>query len=517
VAGAIATLEDAVHLLRQAPPGTWLMHFAGTAPFALGLLRFSIDVTNPRTSDLACAIEAFVLALLLGWMNCWRSAFAGRLRLQLSGSAARPWTARRFWNLVSGQTFFGATKLVLLPAALLVMFPFAAVVAFYRYTAVLSGHEDLPPREMMAKARRLAGRDQRESAVLLAILLLAYLLLVINLGIVLAVLPQLARMMTGYESTFSRGGMYFVTNPLFVTLVFVVSWQMLDPLIQAVYCVRLFHAESVESGEDLRAALRRIAAALVLFLAVAAPRAFAVTPAELQQSVRQAMQAREYDWRLPPPAGTSVKPSWLAAFTDRVITGIQAGFHKAGELLGRLLRWLIRRGVALSRPGASPSAGLHWSLYGLIGAVAVAFVWIVWRRRRSRRTPETVPVTPAVRLDAEDLTPDRLPEERWVELAEQSLREGNPRLALRAFYLASLAWLGRQELLSINAGKTNREYERELRRRAREFPPVPGLFSDNVTAFERAWYGMHDVAREDVGEFRRRIDGMKTALSGQTV
>ena len=87
------------------------------------------------------------------------------------------------------------------------------------------------------------------------------------------------------------------------------------------------------------------------------------------------------------------------------------------------------------------------------------------------------------------------------------------RLALRAFYLGSLAWLGRREYLAIDPGKTNREYEVELRRRARAFPEARGLFAANVAAFERAWYGMHDVGGDDVTEFRRRVEHMKTALA----
>jgi hypothetical protein len=61
-------------------------------------------------------------------------------------------------------------------------------------------------------------------------------------------------------------------------------------------------------------------------------------------------------------------------------------------------------------------------------------------------------------------------------LAARSLEERNFRFALRAYYLANLAWLGRRELLTIHPGKTNREYELELRRKARSLrrsaPPV---------------------------------------------
>jgi hypothetical protein len=118
-----------------------------------------------------------------------------------------------------------------------------------------------------------------------------------------------------------------------------------------------------------------------------------------------------------------------------------------------------------------------------------------------------------VRLDDESLTADRLPEAGWLEMAERCLREGELRLALRAFFLANLAWLGRERFLLIDAGKTNHEFEIELRRRARQSPEARELFSTNVAAFERAWYGLHDVYAEDAREFRLRAEEIKTRLS----
>jgi hypothetical protein len=100
-------------------------------------------------------------------------------------------------------------------------------------------------------------------------------------------------------------------------------------------------------------------------------------------------------------------------------------------------------------------------------------------------------------------------------MAERCLSEGNLRLALRAFYLANLAWLGRQQLLTIDPGKTNREFEVELRRKARHSPESNALFAANVRAFERAWYGLHEVTDEDTREFRRRMEEMKTLLNAE--
>jgi hypothetical protein len=57
---------------------------------------------------------------------------------------------------------------------------------------------------------------------------------------------------------FSRSGWFFILNPLLWLLSLAVSWIAFDPFVQAVYTVRCFHSESVTTGEDLRAGMRRI-------------------------------------------------------------------------------------------------------------------------------------------------------------------------------------------------------------------------------------------------------------------
>jgi hypothetical protein len=535
--GAIPAMEDAVRLLRQAPLATLLCHWVGSAPFALVAMWCWNDLTNPRTLDSTGALESFALALLLAWMNCWRAVFAGRLRRQLSGagtltssagglaagSIPTPWTTGRLWRMVASQSFFGATKLVIMPLAWLTVFPLASTVAFYRNVAVLADREDLDPLQLMAKARKLAGVQTGQSWALLPPLAFLHFLITVNLAIVLGVLPQLVRMLTGYESAFSRSGIYFAFNPLFFLLVIAVSWIAFDPFVQAVYCVRCFRGESLETGEDLRAGLRRIrsgvpaVAAALLFVAMAAHSLAAVPPGELEKSVQQTMQSREYDWRLPPAASSPAQISWPVRLVDHMVAGIKAVSVAIGDAVQRFLHWISGNRQMVPKLGAPPSIGLHRSLYALIGVVVLAALAILWSRRQARkRTPAGAlgGLASVIRLDAEDLTPDRLPEERWLELADECLREGNFRLALRALYLANLAWLGRREFLTIDAGKTNREYELELKRRARAFPEARGLFAGNVAAFERAWYGLHNVGMEDVGEFRGRVGQMKAILPG---
>src|ERR1700685_4682091 len=86
----LSALEDAVHLLRRTPLSTLLCHWIGSAPFTLGVLLFWNDITQYRPSNAACVADSLALAVLLAWVNCWRAAFAGRLRAQLGGASAGP-------------------------------------------------------------------------------------------------------------------------------------------------------------------------------------------------------------------------------------------------------------------------------------------------------------------------------------------------------------------------------------------------------------------------------------------
>jgi hypothetical protein len=275
---AIRLLEAAVGLIRQVPAGVLISNWIGSVPFALVLLICWSSVTNTRTTDVWWAGESLLLALALLWMNCCRTVYAGKLRRHLSGIPDSTWTARRAFRLGAVQSFFGATKFLVLPFSLLILFPWGKVVAFYRTLAVVANREDLTPRQAMAQARRLAGFKPAQNWTVLALLLLLQVVVTLNLAIVLGLLPQIVRVLTGYESTYSRSGIYFAFNPMFLVLVLVVSWLAFDPFVQAVYCLRSFEAESMATGEDLRCGLRRIrvsgqvVAALVLLI-VAAPRA----------------------------------------------------------------------------------------------------------------------------------------------------------------------------------------------------------------------------------------------------
>ena len=390
--GPVSLLEEAAHLLRRAPLDTLLCHWIGSVPFALALLIPWNDLTHPPVPDLVCAAKSLVAALLLIWMNCWRSVFAGRLHRQLTGAAEMPWTRSRVWRLVSNQAFLAATKLFMLPLSLAAIFPFATTVAFYRNAAVLADRGDLDPLALISKARRLARIDRFQCWLLQALLLPLSLIAMLNVAVTFIVLPGLVKMLTGYESAFSRSGAGFVQNPLFLMLVLTATWLVFDPFVQAVYCLRCFQGESVETGEDLRAGLRRVRMVLIaLVLAVlpslVARAADSVGPGELEQSVRQTMQSPDYNWRIPPPAAAASGTPWIILATDRAMAAVQSAMKWIGKAIVRLLGWIFG-GLDLNPMplgGQAPTAALHWSVWVLIGLAVALAGWVVWRARLLRR------------------------------------------------------------------------------------------------------------------------------------
>jgi len=524
--GPIDVLENAIRVLRKAGIATLFLHWIGSIPFALAVLMFLLQVSDSRASDPLVALESLGLAALFVWMNCWRSVFAGAVRARLSGEVDRP--RGRLLDLIAVQSLTGATKLLVLPFATLILFPLPAVVAFYRSLAVVASRPvDGGPREVLSRARRLARYQPEQSWLLFPLLFLFALVVWLNCLAIVGLSPQLVRMLTGYESTFSRSGIYFAMSSMCIGLSLAIAWIVFDPFIQTVYCIRCYQAESLETGEDIRAGIRGLrlrapaAAALVaLLFAAFIPMVRAnVAPADLQKASAAAMQSPEYSWRLPPPAkdGPGSVP-WIVSFFNRLADSTKSIRHAIGRAIDAFFQWLGDRfGGAESQPGALPSRGLHWTVWLVIAIAGGIIAFIALRILRSRsEANDAVPAETiqSVSLDAEDLTADRMPEDQWIELADKSLREGNLRLALRAFYLANLSWMGRARFIGIHPGKTNREYELELRRRGRNFPEARALFGTNVAVFERAWYGLRDVAMEEIDEFRERAAKMKSMLTG---
>ena len=63
--------------------------------------------------------------------------------------------------------------------------------------------------------------------------------------------------------------------------------------------------------------------------------------------------------------------------------------------------------------------------------------------------------------------------------------------------------------VTVNRFKSNRDYEDELGRRGHAIPNLLPVFRENLSMFERIWYGVHEVNRELVQHFAANVDKIK--------
>jgi hypothetical protein len=369
-------------------------------------------------------------------------------------------------------------------------------------------------RRAFGHASKLAGTWPRQTWLALGALVLFSIVVFLNLFLILAVLPSLVKIFSGLENDYTR--LNFTLNSTVLMTALGLTWLLVDPLYQAVFCVRAFLAESRETGLDLMYSLRHLALLAAMAIAIA-PHAGAqqalrstsdprISAQELDASVEKVLEQREYAWRLPRHHDDS-KPGFL----ENIFAPIRRGFRALVRWIGELLDRLFRSDQSTSSGKPSPYPAVRWTFIVLIAvlAVAVSFAIVRLTRRRDHTGDNGHAQIPRpIQLDDDGVSAADLPEEQWIALGRECLASGDYRRALRAFYLANLSWLGRRDLLTIAPFKSNRDYRRELRRRAPS-EPLQDAFSDNILAFERTWYGIHAADAEQVNQFEQTFQRMK--------
>ncbi|HKB08305.1 MAG TPA: DUF4129 domain-containing protein [Candidatus Polarisedimenticolia bacterium] len=524
--GAVDILEEATHLIRLAPVGTLAPFYAGSVPFVLALLFFWSDMSRNALARRHVVTGSLVVAVLYIWMKAWQAVFARRLRARLSGEAAphpSPSTAR----LLLAQAALQPTALFVLPLAALVMLPYGWAYAFYQSLGVTGDSET-------AKRQALLWPGQNHS--IIAILTLLGCFVFLNIAMTIAAIPFLLKTLLGIETAFSASPLALL-NTTFFLIACGLTYLVTAPLARAAYVVRCFHGDSLSTGEDLKAELRalgparRAAAIVVLTLALgagapvtagsettrhapeAAPR---VPPAEIDRAVRNVIARREFAWRLPEPparAREGMVARFFSAVGEMTMDALRAAFKWIGHLLERLLRsW---QG---GRPGTERGEDLGWltSVQGLLAillaVVACAAAIFFWRSRR-RSAPMAATLAAAVAavpdVSVDESAAAETPAESWLERARELARRGDLRQAIRALYLGCLSHLAARELLTLARFKSNRDYQAELKRRARTGPELGSLFAENVALFERTWYGTHEATQETMRRSLANFERMR--------
>lgn len=512
-------IEEAVELLRATPVRIWSLYLAGALPFALAFQFLFTDMSHSAfAAERSAAVSAMTAAAFL-WKQICQAAFTAEL-YELAEGGRHPWSASRFARMAAYQCALQPLSLILLPLAAFTLFPLPSTVSLFRNLSLFAG---LGAERPLRDSRRHCTIWPMQVWTVVSILSLVSLLLFLNYLVTLAVIPQLAKSFLGLQDDVTRYPFWFGNlTVIFATGLLV--YLTLDPVLDAIFVLRCFYGEAIQSGVDLRAGLRRAlpAALLVLVLlltgtatqplaAQSPPAAPSIDQRQLDRSIDEVVKRREFAWRSPKTQA------------ERQETRFEGWVRSAWNAVTRFFRsaWTWIRKVFFpeqtssgdGQAGLSNAAIIRWVLIAFGAGFVMLIGYIFYRQRKTagkRITARPVAAAPPpIDLRDEQLSPDLLPEAGWLSMAEECARQADYRLALRAVYLATVSHLGSRNLVAIERWKSGLDYARELSRRARAIPSLTPAFTDTVRTFDRGWYSQHQVDQSMLEFAQSRLDEMR--------
>jgi len=531
---AIELIEESMHLLRGAPAGALALYYAGSAPFVLGLLFFWAYMTWFTPPPVANAWAASGLVALFAAMKAAHAEFCARLMAQRMGSVAAPWSWARLCRLAASQMRIQAWGLILLPVAFVAAVPFGWVYAYFQSVSALGDSEDA--HELALGQAGLWPGQNHLGIVFLSVLgATAW----VNVAAAFWLAPWLANHLLGIENIFGFSG-WWALNTTHLASVTGMAWLVADPVVKAFYTLRCFYGRARITGEDLRVqlgaprapgALGRAVALLMLLAAwtqvmpaahaAQAPRAAeSVDPGRLDASIDEVLAGGDFQWRLRPAprADDLAAEGPLKRFVRQGVEILRNLWRRVWRLCVSIAEWL--KGwfpkARESTDGSASSVGgvmLRVLLYVFAAAALVLIAVVITLALTARRPPRPdevdargiAPVAP--NLADESSHAGQLTADGWLELARIQMERGEWRLALRALYLATLARLAAEGLVSLAKFKTNLDYEREAARRAVGRREVVARFAAHRASFEAVWYGRTAPSESGARDWLVELEG----------
>lgn len=542
------TVEEATQLLRRCGAVAWAWWFAGSLPFAIGMLHFTSDMSRAATAAARLPESALMLALAYWWMKIAQAVFSDHLLRRLRGEdSPPPLPLRGRLRFITSQALIHCTSPWVLCLSLVAMLPFGWVYAAYHNVSILAldvFRKGGRTRDLIRTALIQSNYRQKQNHGLLMIMFVVAMVVWLNWYSGTLLVASLAKMFTGTENAISRNPFMMLSTGVF-TATLMATYLVVGPFVKALHVLRCFYSLSRRNGEDIETAFRATSLpimALLAMLCVSAPSAATASvspsvsglqqpakggtaaqpspPAQLDakqlgQQIDKVLQKDIFQWRMPREALTAKdqKKSWLEDFMDGVSGWFKGLWKSIGDLFDGWLKdhfkeWLKNlrgdspEGTEL-RPATPWADSVNLILKGLLAVLAVVVVVLLIRQwRRLPPPPARADTTPAVNLESDQVVATQLPENEWLRMAEDKINSGEFRLAMRALFLATLAHLGERRLLGIVKSKSNGDYVRELAMRARDRDELRGRFNDSVRTFDWAWYGWHDVTRDLLDQFR---------------
>lgn len=528
-------IEEGFSLFKNNIFSALLFNLLGTIPFAIGLIYIIGDMSYGRASQIDIAGSALILTLLWMWNNLWQAVYRTRL---IDARCLRDITKLNLHTLTRifiRQNIIQPCGLILSPLAI---FPgMWWVTAFFNLFSV--DYQDNPGiREQINRSKAIISGDFKRIYQLMTVIWLFRVMIIIDIIVIFIFTPAMLKMLFGVDTPFSQANsivssLQIIFNSTFFSSVFVTAWICYSPIEKAIWAVMIFYGESEKNGYDIVATLSMLArqrsmkialASLVMFSlfassinAIAAQTtqpalAKTIAPEKLGNEIKQTLNKREYQWKLPVErVKTGESKSIISSFIEYIAGAIKAKLKWISKLLDKL----FKRDKA-TKPNnfggvmAWLNAKRYIAIWSVIGLSALIIGWLLFRWwREYRKNPAVKVIKARVKeidlTDEENIVADDLDENEWLALATRLAAEGKLKLAMRAMFLAGIKALADCHLLTIARGKTNRDYRRELIRRAHSEPERIELFNSNLGIFEKIWYGDYAIENSDFDHFSENV------------
>ena len=525
---SISLLEKTFYLFRSCAPQTLLTYYLGAIPFILGLLYFQADMSrNPFASN-HCASASLALALLFIWMKYWQAVFMLKIEDRLLHRPAVKLTLSGICRLVFIQMVVQPTGLFLVPLSATVLFPFAWVYAFYQNALACPLDQPFKLRAFLKNSWQKAAFQPVQNNFLIFFHSVFSMFVMVNICAGLMLLPRLLKTFLDIETQFSMS-VYSMLNTTFLFTAVGITYLCADPLVKISYALRGMQASCVDTGDDLKAQFKFFTkqAKKSLLLGIVLLAVFcgadictagtpqvethaAITSDALEQSIEEVMARPEFTWRM--PREKTDKDQNGHGFAEQIMTWLADRIKKVSQLLKymeKFFRWLTDFFPQFDSEKKDIQFRPVIRLLFIVLAIGLICFLIIWARRwivfkktqaQKQENIDNVHIIPD--LADEDIRADQLPSDKWFSMAQDLAAKGDFKMALRAFYLCTLSFLGESHLISIAGYKSNFDYNRELCRRAHEKKDLLALFTQHILMFEKTWYGMARADRNDVEQFR---------------
>ncbi len=400
---AIRVIEEAVHLLQSAPGSLLAGYYLGSTPFVLGLMYFWADMSRSATAGEHHTVAALSLAFLYIWMKFWHTVFAHQVRAYMTGELPYRWSLSRITSVTATQTLIQSTRFIVLPIAGVLLIPFGFCYAFYQ-NAAAHAEEETPTIKPTCKwAWRQAGLWPRQNHLLIGIFWIFGGVIFLNISFAAFIIPQLVKTLFGIDSIFTLSGVRMILNTTFWIAMLGMTYLCLDPLIKTVYVLRCFYGSALKSGEDLKKELQHILAGgkkmamgLVVLVLCATPftclagQPTAISPAELDRSIEETLERREFAWRMPcekVPQGKEKVKGPLAAAIKWLLEILAKGIRTLGKWITQFFEWLEnllpqqhKKSASSNKSWITPvRVGLIFLLLLLLAVLSCVF-FRIWHR-----------------------------------------------------------------------------------------------------------------------------------------